>query len=166
MKWAFGPREDADALQPGESDCAGGESHSAAGKQVEATVAGEAGEAGRNGGFCFPKQLLGELKSKMESDSAAMFSLSELVQRIQRFTEEAKLLPPQPLDVLSFFEDLQIDYSIEYYRYKLFQLLPWTLQPSIEHAFKDWNPLEVGYAMSLGCRTPIPSSSWCNTRRT
>lgn len=102
----------------------------------------------------------------MESDSAAMFSLSELIQRIQRFTEEAKLLPPQPLDVLSFFEDLQIDYSIEYYRYKLFQLLPWTLQPSIEHAFKDWNPLEVGYAMSLGCRTPIPSSSWCNTRRT
>ena len=45
----------------------------------------------------------------MESDSAAMFSLSELIQRIQRFTEEAKLLPPQPLDVRSFFEDLQSD---------------------------------------------------------
>ena len=106
------------------------------------------------------------MKTKMESDSAAMFSLSELIQRIQRFTEESKLLPPQPLDVLSFFEDLQIDYSIEYYRYKLFQLLPWTLQPSIEHTFKDWNPLEVGFRGLMERRMPIPSSSWCSTRRT
>lgn len=102
----------------------------------------------------------------MESDSAAMFSLSELIQRIQRFVEESKLLPPQPLDVLSFFEDLQIDYSIEYYRYKLFQLLPWTLQPSIEHAFKDWNPLEVGFVVSMERRTPTPLSSWYSIRRT
>ena len=44
----IGLAEDLDALQPGKSDRAGGESHSPAGKQVEATVAGEAGEAGKD----------------------------------------------------------------------------------------------------------------------
>ena len=89
------------------------------------------------------QQLLDQLKVKMETDSANMMSLTELVQRIQRFLEESKLLPPHPLDVLSFFEEMQIDFPVEYYRYKVFQLLPWTLQPSIEQEFKDWNPLEV-----------------------
>lgn len=89
------------------------------------------------------QQLLEQLKTKMETDSANMMSLTDLVQRIQRFLEESKLLPPHPVDVLSFFEELQIDFPVEYYRYKVFQLLPWTLQPSIEREFLDWNPLEV-----------------------
>lgn len=43
------------------------------------------------------QQLLDQLKVKMETDSANMMSLTELVQRIQRFLEESKLLPPHPL---------------------------------------------------------------------
>lgn len=79
----------------------------------------------------------------METDSQAINSLSDLLQRLQRFFEEMTILPPQPLDVLNFFEDLQIDFPVEYYRYKVYQLLPWLLQPAIEQTFAEWSPLEV-----------------------
>ena len=40
-------------------------------------------------------------------------------------------------------EDLQIEFPVEYYRYKVYQLLPWLLQPAIDQEFANWNPLEV-----------------------
>ena len=50
-------------------------------------------------------------------------------------------------DVLLLMEDLQSDYRIEYYRYKLFQLFPSFIQPLLVKDFEGWNPLQVGLSL-------------------
>lgn len=77
------------------------------------------------------------MKSEIESQTTEIQNIETILRSIQAFS------PKSPLDVLVFMEDLQINYPVEYYRYKLFQLLPSMLQPILQSTFAEWNPLTV-----------------------
>lgn len=80
------------------------------------------------------------MKSELDSYASDIQNVEAILRIIKEFSAEKK----NPLDVLVLMESLQIDYPVEYYRYKLFQLLPSFLQPAIQTDFLDWNPLTVG----------------------
>lgn len=83
------------------------------------------------------------MKSELDSYASDIQNVEAILRIIKEFSAEKK----NPLDVLVLMESMQIDYPVEYYRYKLFQLLPSFLQPAIQNDFLDWNPLTVGFSL-------------------
>ena len=84
------------------------------------------------------------MKEQTEQLSQEIHNLETIMQDIQSFLQEATLIPKQPLEVLLLMEKFQINDPTEYYRYKIYQILPSLLQPAIQYAFSGWNPLSVG----------------------
>ena len=83
------------------------------------------------------------MKEQTEQLSQEIRNLESLTQDIQTFIQEDAVVRKAPLEVLLLLEKFQINYPTEYYRYKVYQLLPSLLQPAIQHAFATWNPLAV-----------------------
>ena len=75
------------------------------------------------------------MKSELDLQTAEIQNLESILRIIQTFTTESSLQAKKPLEVLLLMEDLQMDFPVEYYRYKLFQLLPSLLQPAIQSSF-------------------------------
>lgn len=83
------------------------------------------------------------MKDQTEQLSQEIHNLESLTKDVQTFLREDALLPKAPLEVLLLMEKFQISYPTEYYRYKVYQILPSLLQPAIQHAFATWDPLSV-----------------------
>lgn len=83
------------------------------------------------------------MKRELDSYASDIQNVESILRIIKQFSAETK----NPLDVLVLMESLQMDYPVEYYRYKLFQLLPSFLQPAIQTDFHEWNPLTVGVCL-------------------
>lgn len=79
----------------------------------------------------------------METNSEEIHNLETLLQQIQQFITQSRTEPKDPIDVLVLLESLQIDYPVEYYRYKLFQLIPSLMKPALLQQFSNWDPLQV-----------------------
>lgn len=89
------------------------------------------------------KELNDKLKEQNSIISTEIRDLESLMQDIQHFLEEDSVLRKEPFDVLQLMENLQFKYPAEYYRYKIFQLLPSLLKPAIMTSFAHWDPLSV-----------------------
>ena len=83
--------------------------------------------------------LVSKMKSELEQQTSSIRNLETLLRTIDDFSKE--LSSKTPLDVLLLMEDFQMEYPVEYYRYKLFQLFPSLFQPAVQTHFIDWNPL-------------------------
>lgn len=94
------------------------------------------------------------MKGEVEQQAEEIRNIETLLRTIQDFSSD--LNSKTPLDVLLFMEDFQMDFPVEYYRYKLFQLFPSLIQPVIQTHFAEWNPLTVifnFFKLNVGSKT-------------
>ena len=88
------------------------------------------------------QEYAAKLKAQIDAHTEEIHNLEAIAQRVRGFREAAE--PKDAIDVLVLLESLQIDFPVEYYRYKLQQLVPSMLQPALLQTFAHWEPLQVG----------------------
>lgn len=87
------------------------------------------------------KEYAAKLKAQIDAHTEEIHNLEAIAQRVRGFT--AQIEPKDAIDVLVLLESLQVDFPVEYYRYKLQQLVPSLLQPALLQSFAHWEPLQV-----------------------
>ncbi|OAO17528.1 tuftelin-interacting protein [Blastocystis sp. ATCC 50177/Nand II] len=92
------------------------------------------------------QEYAAKLKAQIDAHTEEIHNLEAIAQRVRGFREAAE--PKDAIDVLVLLESLQIDFPVEYYRYKLQQLVPSLLQPALLQTFAHWEPLQNAHAFS------------------